>query len=62
MDNMNSTSTLVLKQPANLSKLFNQFNNKTKDHTNKDPHNALECRSFDTEEIQTWKIPTKSKS
>ena len=33
LDNMNSTSTLVLKQPVNLSQLFNQFNNITKNHT-----------------------------
>ena len=33
LDNMNSTSTLVLKQSVNLSQLFNQFNNITKNHT-----------------------------
>ena len=33
LDNMNSTSTLALKQPVNLSQLFNQFNNITKNHT-----------------------------
>ena len=27
LDNMNSTNTLVLKQTANLSQLFNQVNN-----------------------------------
>ena len=36
LDNMNSTSTLVLKQPANLSQLFNQFNNITENHTNRE--------------------------
>ena len=59
---MNSTSTLVLKQSANLSQLFNQFNNTTETHTNKDPDNAVKCRYFDIEEIQTLKIPNKSKS
>ena len=62
LDNMNSTSTLVLKQPANLSQLFNQFNNTTEDHTIKNPDNSVKCRYCDTEEIQTLKIPNKSKS
>ena len=62
LDNMNSTSTLVLKQPANLSQLFNQFNNTTENHTNKDPDNAVQCRYYDIEEIQTLKIPNKGKS
>ena len=62
LDNMNSISTLVLKQPAKLSQLFNQFNNTTENHTNKDPDNAVKCRHYDIEEIQTIKIPNKSKS
>ena len=51
LDNLNSTSTLVLKQAANLSQLFNQFNNTNENHTNKDPDNAVKCRYYDTEEI-----------
>ena len=62
LDNMNSSSTVVLKQPAKLSQLFNQSNNTTENHTNKDPDNAVKCRSYDIEEIQTLKIPNKSKS
>ena len=62
LDNMNSASTLVLKQPANLSQLFNQFNNITENHTNRDPDNVMKCRYFDIEEIQTLKIPNKRKS
>ena len=62
LDNFNSTSTLVLKQPANLSQLFNQFNNTNENHINKDPDNAVKCRYYDIEEIQTLKIPNKSKS
>ena len=50
LDNMNSTSTLVLKQPANLSQLFNQFNNITENHTNGDP-DVVKCRYYDIEEI-----------
>ena len=62
LDNLNSTSTLALKQPANLSQLFNQFNNTTENHTNKDSDNAVKCRYYDIEEIQTLKIPNKSTS
>ena len=57
-----STSTLVLEQPANLSQLFNQFNDVTDNHTNRDPDNVLKCRYYDTDEIQTLDIPNKSKS
>ena len=59
---MNSSSTLVLKQPAKLSKLFIQFNNITENHTNKDADNAAKGRYYNIEEIQTLKIPNKSKS
>ena len=62
LDNLYSTGTLVLKQTANLSQLFNQFNNNNENHTNKDPDNAVKCRYYDIEEIQTLKIPNKSKS
>ena len=62
LDNMNSTSTLVLKQPANLSQLLNQFNNITKNHTNRNPDNVVKCRYYDIEEIQALNIPNKSKS
>ena len=60
LDNMNSTSTLVLKQPANLSQLFNQFSKITENHTNRDP-DAVKCR-YDIEAIQTLNIPNKGKS
>ena len=49
LDNMNSTSTLALKQPAILSPLFNQFNNITENHTNRDPDNVVKCRYYDIE-------------
>ena len=62
LDNMNSTITLVLNKPANLGQLFNQFNNITESHTNRDPHNVVKCRYYDIEEIQTLNIPNKSKS
>ena len=50
LDNMNTTGTLVLKQQANLSQLFNQFNNITENHTNGDP-DVVKCRYYDIEEI-----------
>ena len=62
LDNMNNTSPLVLKLPANLSQLFNQLNNITENHTNRDPDNVVKCRYYDIEEIQTLNIPNKSKS
>ena len=43
---MNSTSTLVLKQPANLSQLCNQFNNATENHTIKDPGSTVKCNYY----------------
>ena len=39
-----------MKQPANLSQLFNQFNNITENHTNGDP-DVVKCRYYDIEEI-----------
>ena len=62
LDNMNNSSTLVLKQPGNLSRLLNQFNNITENHTNRDADNVVKCRYYDIEEIQTLNIPNKSKS
>ena len=61
LDTLNSASTLVLKQPANLSQIINQFNDINENNSNKDPDNAVKCR-HDIEEIQTLKIPNKSKS
>ena len=62
LDSMNSRSMLILKQAANLSQLFNQFNNITESHTNKDSDNVVKCRYYYIEEIQTLNIPNKSKS
>ena len=60
LDNMNSTNTLVLKQTANLSQLFNQVNNVNwKSHRDPD---VVKCRYYDIEEIQTLSISNKSKS
>ena len=59
---MNSTSRLVLKQPTNLRQLFNQFDNITENHTNRDLNNVAKCKYYDIEEIQILNIPNKSKS
>ena len=59
---MNSSSILILKQSAKLSQLFNQFNDTTENHTNKDTRNAVKWRYYDIEEIQNLKIPNKGKS
>ena len=61
LGNLNSVSTLALKQPANQSQLFNQCNNITENHTNRDPESDEKCRYYDIEEIQTLNIPSKSK-
>ena len=57
---MNSSSTLK-QQPAKLYKSFNHWNNTTENHTNEDPDNTVKFRCYEIEEIETWKIPNKSK-
>ena len=49
---MNSSSTLVFKQPVNLSQLFNQFNDTTENQSNKDPDNNVKYRYYAIEKIQ----------
>ena len=51
-----------MKHPENLSQLFNQFNNSTKNVRHRDPDNVVKCRYFDIAEILTFNIPSKSKS
>ena len=48
-----------MKQPANLRQLFNQFNNGTENYRRRDPDNAVKCRYYIIEEIQTLNIPKK---
>ena len=59
LDKINSKNTLVLKLPANLRQLFNQFNNGTGNYRSRDPDNAVKCRYYIKEEIQTLNIPKK---
>ena len=47
LDNINSPSTLALKQTANLSHFFSKFNHTTEIDTSKYPDNAVECRYYD---------------
>ena len=60
LDNMNSLSKLVLKQPANLSQIFNQFNNTTENHTK--ILIMLRNANIMTEKKFRLKIPNKNKS
>ena len=57
--NINSTS-LVLK-PANLSLLFNQFNNFSPEQKH-DPENVVNFNYYDIDQFQTLKFHEKNKS
>ena len=58
--NINSTS-LVLKPSANLSLLFNQFNNFYPEQKN-EPENVVNSNYYDTDQFQTLKFHEKNKS
>ena len=58
--NINSTS-LVLKPSANLSLLFNQFNNFSPEQKN-EPENVVNSNYYDTDQFQTLKFHEKNKS
>ena len=55
--NINSTS-LVLKTSANLSLLFNQFNNFSPEQTN-EPENVVNSNYYDIDQFQTLKLHEK---
>ena len=55
--NINSTS-LVLKISANLSLLFNQFNNFSPEQTN-EPENVVNSNYYDIDQFQTLKLHEK---
>ena len=59
-DNKIEFNNLVLKPPAGLSSLFNQFNNMLQTHDHKDPENVVRCKYYDLEEVQSMKIPNKN--
>ena len=58
--NINSIS-LVLKPSANLSLLFNQFNNFSPEQKN-EPENVVNSNYYDIDQFQTLKHHEKNKS
>ena len=59
-DNEIEFNNLVLKPPPSLSSLFNQFNNIPQAHDHKNPENAVRCKYYDLEEVQSMKISNKN--
>ena len=57
----NKNSSVLLKPPANLALLFNQFNNSSPEQQI-DPENVVNSRYFDIDQIQSLKFPQKEKS
>ena len=53
-------SNLVLKPLPSLSSLFKQFNNIPKTHVHKDLENVVRCKYYDSEEVQSMKVPNKN--
>ena len=58
-DNKIEFNNYVLKPPASLSSLFNQFNLR-QTHNHRDPDNVVRCKYYDLEEFQSMKIPNKN--
>ena len=54
------SSSLAMKPSANLSLLFNQFNNFSLEHRN-EPENVVNSNYYDINKIQTLKFPEKNK-
>ena len=58
---VNTSSSINLKPPPNLSLLFNQFNDLSLDSINKNPENMMtNCKYYDTDDIQTIKSKPNS--
>ena len=57
----NKNSSVLLKPPANLALLFNQFNNSSPEQQI-DPENVVNSRYFDIDQIQSLKFPQQEKS
>ena len=60
-ESKNSNSFLILKPPADLALLLNQFNNAIPEN-NIDPEDAIQSKYYDIDELQQLKIPNKEKS
>ena len=55
-----TSSSLALKPSANLSLLFNQFNNFSPEQKN-EPGNVVSSNYYDIHQFQTLKFPEKTK-
>ena len=60
-ESKNLNSSLILKPPADLAILFNQFNNAIPEN-NSDPENVIQSKYYDIDELQQLKIFNKEKS
>ena len=58
---INNEVSLLLKPSENLKLLVNQFNNNASPEDNTDPENVVQSKYYDTDELQTMKIPNKEK-
>ena len=58
----NIEGSLLLKPSENLTLPVNQFNNNASPEDNTDPENVVQSKYYDTDELQTMKIPNKDKS
>ena len=58
---LNNEGSLLLKTSKNLKLLVNQFNNNAFPEDSTDPENVVESQYYDTDQLQTMKIPSKDK-
>ena len=56
-----SHSSQILKPPADLALLFNQFNNAIPDN-NSDSENVIQSKDYNTDQLQQLNIPSKEKA
>ena len=54
----NESNNVVLNPPPSLCSLFNQFNNSSQTHENKDP--VVRWKYYDLKEIQSMEISNKN--
>ena len=59
---LNNESSLLLRPSENLKVLLNQFNNNASPEDNTDPEDFVQSKYYDTDELQTIKIPNEDKS
>ena len=59
-NNTNTSCSLYLKPPPNLTLLFNQFNDLSSDLINKNPENMTNCKNYDNDDTQKIRTETIS--